>query len=74
MDKAPEKLLRIMQVAVLIQKRYQKARDLMLSGVFGPVDQDEDGKLVVRESAVLTWKATQAADVTPPVRVSKKGT
>jgi hypothetical protein len=58
-----DKSLRIMQVAVLIQKRYQKARDLMLSGTFGEPFEDEDGKLVVLESEVRAWKALQAAPV-----------
>ncbi len=64
-----DKRIRIMQVAVIIQKRYQKARDLMLSGTFGPVTEDEDGKLVVSEAAVHAWQkeqATPAPDATKP--------
>jgi len=44
----------IMRVAVLTRKRYQKARDMMLAGTFGP--SNYDGKtLLVEEKKVLAY-------------------
>lgn len=47
----PIKRLTIVQVAALIKKPYQSARNMMLSGKFGPSKYDE-------ESRQLTVKAT----------------
>lgn len=52
---------RIMDVARLLKCRYQKARDLMLSGAFGETRKDANGKLVVFEADVLAFDERRKA-------------
>lgn len=53
--------LRTMDVARLIKKRYQKARDLMLSGDFGDVTEDDEGRMTVARAGVNAWLEKQGA-------------
>lgn len=59
----PDRPLSVMQVAHRLRRRYQKARDLMLSGQLGPSTYDGH-RLTVSASGVAAYEARlRAKDV-----------
>ena len=56
----PNAWIYIPEVATLLQVRYAKARDAVLSGRCGPVAADGRGRLRVARSAVLAYAKARA--------------
>jgi hypothetical protein len=61
MSKDASDRLRVMEVARLLKCRYQKARDLMLTGKLGDPEHDTDGKMTVAKEKVLEFDRARRA-------------
>lgn len=55
----PERWLTITEAALLLKKRYHKARDLVLQGKLGRTKQDEKGHLLVTAQGVEEFKKSR---------------